>query len=811
MREIFITHPFSRFAMILFSLAYIVLQPVSAQADGPQPLMGGMKQAGSTKSTWTIEADKLTYDQEKQVYEADGNVKISAKDRLIEADHASVNNQTRMTDLRGRVTVQYGRNWIKGEHVTWNLDSETGWVDIGILFFAENNFFIQGESIAKLGPTEFELKKGFITSCNPADPDWKIQFNQMTVTVGGTAWTRDASFWARSTPVAYWPLFGMPVENERQSGFLIPWAGETTLNGYETELPYYWAIRDDMDATFYAHYMENRGVMGGIEYRIDNPEWGRGIFMFNYLHDQASPSTLADDGFPFVTQNRFWLRGDYDVTLPWNIQAKVDLDFISDRNFLNEFTQGSSAFYTTDSIFRQYFGQGLLYDQTSLVRESSIYLEKKDESDLLSLDVRYWQNLQGGQDVTTAQKLPALSYTIVPKWIDGTPFYYTLDSSAVNYWSPQDTTEQRLDVYPRVYYPLHWGNYLDIDSSAGFRNDSYAIQWQNVTLNNFTERAQPGAKSVGPLMNPYAFQFQNLTLNENDFTERTVPDAKVEMSSRVNKEYQVDFMDLKAVQHAIQPEISYEYATQSTFGNQTPLIDRLDQDQARDGIRYGFTTFLTGKEVAKDANGNPILDADGNPTTIYRELVRFRVFQFFNVEPPSVPEPIFITQNVMRQGLSPVGFRMDITPIKYFSISYNVDVDWNSAGQGGAQSLFMGIDSGKGQVISISYQDIPALAVNEAGLVTNLKVYKDVYVSTWHDYSLDAGIMFLQGYGVRYIRGCWGVGAGYEKQGIDNRFVFTLDLLGLGSLGQQTSFFFRPQFGETLPGYQRAEAWMLTH
>ena len=149
-------------------------------------------------------------------------------------------------------------------------------------------------------------------------------------------------------------------------------------------------------------------------------------------------------------------------------QAKVDLDFISDRNFLNEFTQGSTSFYNTDSVFRQYFGRGLMYDQTSLVRESTVYLEKRDESDLLSMDVRYWQNLAGGQDVTTAQKLPAFSYTIIPKWIDGTPFYYTLHSSAVNYWRPEDTTEQRLDVYPRIYYPLHWGNYLDVRVFSGF-------------------------------------------------------------------------------------------------------------------------------------------------------------------------------------------------------------------------------------------------------------------------------------------------------------------------------------------------------
>ena len=203
-----------------------------AGAAAPQPVTDSLKIAGSAEAPWTIHADKVTYDQEKQVYEAEGNVKISSKDRMIEAEHASVDNQTRQADLRGKVTVRYGKNWIKGEHITWNLDTETGWLDSGILFFAENNFFIQGKSISKLGPNEYELKEGFITSCNPANPDWKIQFNQMTVTVGGTAWTTDTSFWARGAPVTYWPLFGMPVEKDRQSGFLIPGSGTATLTGF---------------------------------------------------------------------------------------------------------------------------------------------------------------------------------------------------------------------------------------------------------------------------------------------------------------------------------------------------------------------------------------------------------------------------------------------------------------------------------------------------------------------------------------------------------------------------------------------------
>ena len=672
MREISTKHLFSTYALIFCSLAFIALPAVPAGAAAQRQVSDSLKIAGSAEAPWTIHADKLTYDQEKQVYEAEGNVKISSKDRMIEAEHASVDNQTRQADLRGKVTVRYGKNWLKGEHITWNLDTEAGWLDSGVVFFAENNFFIQGKSISKLSPTEYELKEGFITSCNPANPDWKIQFNQMKVTVGGTAWSQQTSFWARGAPIAYWPILSVPVGQERQSGFLIPEVGTSTLNGPEFEIPYYWAFRDDMDATFYARYMENRGFMGGAEYRINNPDWGKGVWMFNFLHDQAGPSFLASQGYPFQTQDRFWVRSRYDVTLPWNIEAKIDLDFMSDKNYLQEFSMGSSSYSGADSTFRQYFNRGLLYDETSLVRESTLYLEKRGESSLLSMDARYWQNLQTPLETTTAERLPTLYYTIIPKWIDNTPFYYTLDSSAANYWRPEGTTEQRLDFYPRAYYPLHWGNYLDVEPSVGLRGNSYVVQWGNNNFDNLTERA--------------------------------IPDASVEMSTRVNREFHVNIGDFTAFQHAIRPEVSYEYATQTVSG-QMPQLDRLDLDQSRNGVRYGFTSFLTGKQVTTDA--------EGNTTASYQELVRFRVFQFYNVQPPAIEDPMFDTTNVMRQGFSPVGFRLDVMPKKYLTFSYDLDQDFTPGGEGNAQSLYMTLDSGKGQLLRIDYQQIPNLAVNE--------------------------------------------------------------------------------------------------
>jgi LPS-assembly protein len=759
--------------LLLCVLLPVLVAAFPARGFGQQAFSGMIsldKQQVSEalQSVWNIQADKMTYDQETQVYEAEGDVRISSGDRLIKAAYASVDMQKRRADLWGSVSIQYGRNWLKGEHVVWNLDSETGWLDNGVIFFAENNFFVQGQSISKTGPTQFNLKEGFITGCNPADPDWKIQYGQMNINVGGAGVARDTSIWAKNVPIGYLPFLRVPIETNRQSGFLLPWAGHSTLNGYEFEIPYYWAIRQDMDATFYARYMQHRGFMAGAEYRINNKEFGEGVFMFNYLNDQADAPFLLSQGYPFQTEDRYWFRDRYNVELPWQIQAKVDLDFVSDRNFLQEFYRGSSSLSHSDRVFQDYFGRGILYDETSLVRESTIYLEKKGESEVLSMDVRYWQQLDNSTDAFTAQKLPSFSFTSIPKWVGETPFYYTLESSFVNYWRRQGDTDQRLDLHPRIYYPLHLGNYLDIEPSAGIRTTTYTVQWDN---QNFD------------------------TLNE-----RGLADARVEMSTRLNRVYPIDFANYTAVQHSIRPEVSYEYAAQSIAGH-LPGIDHLDLDQSRNGVRYGFSTFLTARETTWDAQGNPV--------TGYRELLRFRAFQFFNVEqPPPFQDPLFNTQ-VMKDGLSPVGLRLDVMPRKYITLSYDLDLDWNSTGQGNAQDLYMTLDSGQGHILRVDYQQLPDPKTNEITAEVLLKTFRDIYLTAYFDYSLDQDVLFKQGYGFRYFRGCWGIGFAYEREGNDNRFLVSLDLLGLGTLGHSNSTLGRSQFGEPRPEYQRPETWAL--
>ena len=60
----------------------------------------------------------------------------------------------------------------------------------------------------------------------------------------------------------------------------------------------------------------------------------------------------------------------------------------------------------------------------------------------------------------------------------------------------------------------------------------------------------------------------------------------------------------------------------------------------------------------------------------------------------------------------------------------------NSEGQGDAQSALHDSRQHQGADSRIDYEQIPNLAVNEITAGVLLKVYKDIYLNTFHDYSL---------------------------------------------------------------------------
>jgi len=707
---------------------------------------------------WKIDAQKLSFDQKNGVYEAEGEVYIYSGERSLRAQWAKFDTRKQEAELRGGVFIKFGPDWLKGEYAVWNVDLDTGSLDHGLVFFAKSNFHVQGKRLAKVSESQYEIEDGVITSCDPGSPDWSIRFKSMKVDSKGLGVARNTSFWVRSAPTAFAPLLVFPANQDRQSGFLMPAARSSSLSGIGFEIPFFWAIRPDMDATFYAQYMEKRGFMGGLEYRIVHPTWGEGFWQFNYLSDQISKDELLANGYSYERQDRWWLRSRHNFKLPYEIEGRLDLDLVSDRNYLNEFTMGSTSWDYVNQVFKEFFGRGLINDKTITTRESILYLNHREENTNFGLDVHYWDNLIAGKDQVTLKQLPKLFYDVIPTPMDQLPLVYSLNSSLINYWREDLSRGGRLDLHPRVAYPLHWGPYLNLEPSVGVRALAYGIDWQD----------DPAGDGL------------------DDYQGRMLPDARMELSSSVSRVYDVDWLGHKALQHVIRPEVTYQYAS-DFWHDEVPYWGAVDSYRELHDVRYGFSTYLVSKSVS--------VDQKGEQRATYSEGARLRVMQAYNLNEYIPSDPIFLRFDSLLSDVAPeptyrsstdhfsdISFELDFRPGRYVTLSYDSFLSPYNGSETG-RDLILTLDSTRGHMLSIDYRTREDSDIDEIIGAVQLKLLSSLVFRSSYDYSFSKDLLVNQAYGITYTHGCWGLTLGYRDDGTDQQVFVMVNLLGLGNLG----------------------------
>ena len=64
----------------------------------------------------------------------------------------------------------------------------------------------------------------------------------------------------KDVPIFYSPYLAFPLGDDRQSGLLFPSFGHSGNNGYQLEVPYYFNLAPNYDATLTPGYLSKRGV-----------------------------------------------------------------------------------------------------------------------------------------------------------------------------------------------------------------------------------------------------------------------------------------------------------------------------------------------------------------------------------------------------------------------------------------------------------------------------------------------------------------------------------------------------------------------
>jgi LPS-assembly protein len=699
---------------------------------------------------WKIQADTVEYDSNNDSYIATGSVVIVKGDRRLSADFVRFDQKTMNADARGRVLMSAGEDLLMGERIEINLTDETGTLYDGNIFIGEKHFYIKGDEIKKVGEKEYQAYKASITACDGEQPDWKITGKNLDITLEGYGTIQHGAFWVRDIPVLYVPFFIFPVKTRRQSGFLIPEAGSSDRRGVELTLPFYWAIDESSDVTVTNHYMTKRGYKTGVEYRYVLEERSSGTMMLDYLDDQKIDDGSGnsgqdwgydDDRWQRTNSDRYWFRMKADQALPQNFFSRLDLDIVSDQDYLKEFQSGYSGYDQTRQYFSRNFGRDL-DDYNDPIRANRFNLNRIWQNYSFHAELLWYDNVilrRWADTDPTLQRLPFVTVNSSRQIVPGTPFYWNVDTQYTYFYRKDGATGHRVDAAPRISLPWRFKEYFFVEPSAGFRE----TLWYMDTLEH------------------------NNTGDDRDH-HREMADFAFDVNTRLSRIYGGNTEGLR---HIIRPRILYEYVPDRDQDDY-PFFDPLDRIEKKNRITLELI--------------NTLALSDLNSPAPSPRLCRFELdqsYDFEEYESPDGSEDYFPPDRSAPEDgehLSPLYGKLEISPVNFLSL--RADAEWSHRDQNlFSRNLALSLRDDRGDSFQTEYRYTRDTAET---LNTRFNVNISPKISAYAEYerNIKDNDNIKTGLGIWYKTQCWSVTMRYLIERDDHSYGVMVNLHGLGGM-----------------------------
>jgi LPS-assembly protein len=758
-------------ACVALALFILMISFGDVSAQGKFPLL-----KDDPKAPWHIIADEIHYDDTINQYIAKGNVTITKQGKNLSADYVRFDQKNMKAFATGHVIMTAGQDILTGSRMEMDLNAETGTVYNGTIFLQENHFYIKGDTLKKVGKDSYVADKASITSCDGDRPAWKITGRNLKITIEGYGFVKHSALWVRNVPVLYAPFLFFPAKLKRQSGLLPPQFGYSDRKGMQYIQPFYWAINQSSDATFYMDYMARRGEKLGLEYRYVLDERSKGTLMYDFLNDRKVDDGVLDssdkwgyedDDVLRPNSNRYWFRMKNDQSLPFGFSSRLDIDIVSDQDYLHEFKDGLTGFRKTDAYFLKTFGRDL-DDYDDPVRTNSLNLNRIWPAYSLNAELLWYDNVinrRWEETDPTLQRLPFIEFDGSKQRIFTSSFYFDLDSEYTYFYRKDGATGHRMDAHPRFYLPYRYKNYFTIEPSIGVRETVWYLD---------KDEYSPSDKKAH---------------------NRQIYDTKLDLFSEIYRTFNVKGKRIEKIRHTIRPQIIWDYVPEQDQDeyplfddpdgietqdqDEYSLFDGIDRIEKQNLITYSITNTLTSKSkdnrqksearILDKSNGHETHDS---PSYVYSRFCRFKLEQSYDInkEKDDDPEPF-----------SPIYAELELIPGKYFSI--DADAQWSHYdNEFRSHNIELNVWDHRGDKLFVEYR---YTRDNSESISTDLLLKLSDRLSAYSEYERDifGGQVIQYGLGFLYESQCWSLDLHFIKDQNDYKYQFMIKLHGLGEIG----------------------------
>ncbi len=746
----------------------------------------------------SIRANVLTYDRKTDTYTAEGAAKLVQGPTTLTADKISLQHRYRGY-AEGHVHLVDPTSDTWASKAWLNLNTETARLLDARVSALDNSYYLTGKELRKSSGQQYQATDALLTTCtcNQKLPDWSIAAKHLDVHLGGMAKLQDAYFDVLGHPVLPLPFAEFDTNNDRRSGFLSPRYGESTLNGFEYEQPYFFDINRSEDITAQFDVETSTRIGAQLEYRLVNgPEDYISItgnyFNENIRSEQNRLSDLIDSQIanPTIPTNRWGLVGVMQEYLTPSLFA-----------YSNAFSGGDSLFFREigDVALSSGYGWNSGLWQTARVAASNFGLFQEFHDSFVQFGGSWNQDLIQPQ-AFALQTLPKLLWSGYQS-VAGGLAYLDYNVSAIDYWRQEGIDGSRLDVNPQLTVPWRWSRFLDGWVTVGADAAAYDASGHQVNV-----------VPVGTHSLLYNNGLALGGLAPGGLMARVVPDTNIGLRSALVGTYDLNELGFSRIESLTQPFVQYSYIPvidQSQF----PLFDSVDRIEPRSLVDYGVSLRLFGQTDNQTTGlghramamlGPSFTGANGAATA---ELLRLSLEEVYDTSYAIAPDGSHLSDLTLQAWLFPTsiasgGATLDWSPRSSQSNqglgldAITFSLAFQPPGQT-APSIYTG-RALVGSFVQLSYSyaapnavllgtSSPENSISSVSMQSYIGLFNHlgVYFAPQYDFSTTQLLSSVFGIRIKSGCDCW-----FADFGINNTYypsntsyTFQITLGGLGSVG----------------------------
>ncbi len=294
---------------------------------------------------------------------------------------------------------------------------------------------IAASEIIQKDKDTFLLNNSIITTCHCSSSDSSVLYSfssqKAKIEIGDYITMQDVTLDVFSVPIFYSPWLKFPIKNKRESGFLMP-SGYTTNNaGSATSIPFFLVLGPSADNTITYEYFSQRGSQFTNDFRlrfgseslfkleakfIQDKFYQKSWESNNLKVDQA----IANESDPmkkkiynsYRGQNldtRWYFNNSINIPLKDDWSLKGNTQFVSDNNYLSDFSNSNSSINSKASVF----------GDTSA--SSKRFLNQEVDGEYYGENIVFSVRAQGLRDLfaqssdQTPLRMPRIEFHLLPK------------------------------------------------------------------------------------------------------------------------------------------------------------------------------------------------------------------------------------------------------------------------------------------------------------------------------------------------------------------------------------------------------------